>query len=67
MCMGFYTYVKFDMGVSCFNRHIFTYFKLDMVFSKIKTKNFSGWVDSFMFGANILKLRGIFTISITLA
>ena len=67
MCMGFYTYIKFDMGVSCFNRHTFTYFKLDMLFSKIKTKNFSGWIDSFMLGANILKLRGIFTISIILA
>lgn len=66
MCVGFYTYIKFDMDVSCFNRHTFTYFKLDMGFSKIKTKNFSRWVDSFMLGANILKLRGIFTISITL-
>lgn len=67
MCVGFYTYIKFDMGVSCFNIHTFTYFKLDVVFSKIKTKNFSGWVDYFMLGANILKLRGIFTISRTLA
>ena len=55
------------MGVSCFNIHTFTHFKLDVVFSKIKTKNFSGWVDSFMLGANILKLRGIFTVSRTLA
>lgn len=38
--------------------HTFTYLEFDLTLSKIKIENLSWWINSFISGANILKLSG---------